>query len=352
MQNKSSMEEQYGGSKMLCILISPTDSLQLLNGAVEPFGFAVVSPCSERIEYSCGMACKHIENFVHLWNMCLHGLHEPHGVECKGLLSVCRPDDVPEVFLDSPCTRHLVVGFADCIKLHVLLVRKTRLVRKEEILGLLQVILCLYLSNPSLVNGLVQVLDQMVRVMTNLGIGEHLLGDIDEGLPHVHGNRLNRSSLYGSQALFYQQLGILLSTAFGNINHKASLTVAKYSDIVALTPGFLINTQMVVYLSPAPNTQSILHAAFHDMTYLVGSEAQEAGCPGLALRLKQGVYRFFSSSSVMRSPAAAQGTCTLVYFPSGSLQRGMRALMNVLYCHMSRCLHTRSGRKSYMGKCL
>ena len=42
MQDKPTVEEQYGGSEMLSILIPPTDSLQLLYGTVEPFGFTVV----------------------------------------------------------------------------------------------------------------------------------------------------------------------------------------------------------------------------------------------------------------------------------------------------------------------
>ena len=352
MQDKSTMEEQYGGSEMLSILIPPTDSLQLLYGAVESFGFTVVLSSSERIENTSGMLGKHIEYLVNLGYMCPCGFDEPHGVECEGLLSVCHTDNIPEVLLDSPCTRHLVISLADGIELHLLHVGEAGRVLEKEILGFLQFGLCLYLTNPCLVYRLVQVLDEMIWVVTNLGVWKQQFGYIDEGLPHIHGYRLYCGSLDGSQVLLYQLLGILLGTALRDVNHIACVTIAEDSNEVSLASGFLINTQMAVYLDPAPTAQSKLHAAFHDMTHLVGSEAQKAGRPDLALRLEQSFYRFFSSSSVMRSPASAQGTCTLAYFPSGNLQRGMRALMYVLYCHMSRCRQTRSGRKSYMGKCL
>ena len=352
MQDKSSVEEQYGGSEMLSILIPPSDSLQLLNGAIEPFGFTIVSPSSESIEDTCGMACKHVEYFAYLWYMCLCGFDEPHGVERKSPFPISCANNIPEVLLDSPCSRHLIVGLADGIELHLLLVRETGRVFEEEILGVLQLILCLHLPNPRLVNGLVQMLDEMVGIMADLGIGKQLFGNVDESLPHVHGDSLDGGPLDRGQVLLYQLLGILLCTAICNVNHKASVTIAKNSDILTFAPCLFVNTQMAVYLDFAPNAQAKLHAAFHDVAHLVGSEPQKAGRPDLALRLEQGVYRFFSSSSVMRSPASAQGTSTLAYFPSGSLQRGIRALMNVLYCHMSRCLQTRSGRKSYIGKCL
>lgn len=352
MQDKSSVEEQYGGPEMLSILIPPSDGLQLLNGAVEPLGFSIVPPCLEGVENSRGVAGKHVENLVYLWYMCIGGLDEPHGVEGEGLIGLCRADNVPEVLLDSPRTRHLIVGLADGIELHLLLVREAGLVLEEEILCVLQLVLCLHLPNPRLVNSLVQVLDEVIRVVAYLGIGKQLLGDVDECLPHVHGDCLDGSPLDGSKVLLYQLPGILLCTAFRNVYHKAGIAIAENSHILTLAPCLLVNAQMAVYLGFAPYAQPKLHAAFHDMTDLVGSDAQKAGRPDLALRLEQGGYRFFSSSSVMRSPASAQGTCMLAYFPSGSLQRGIRALMNVLYCHMSRCRHTRSGRKSYMGKCL
>ena len=351
MQDKSTMEEQYGGSEMLSILRPPTDSLQLLYGAVESFGFTVVLSCSERIENTSGMLGKHIENLVNLRYMCSCGFDEPHGVERESLLPVCHTDNVPEVLLDSPGTRHLVISLADGIELHLLLVCEAGRVLEEKILGFLQLALCFYFTNPCLVYRFVQVLDEMVWVVTDLGVRKQLLGDIDEGQPHIHGYRLYCGSLDGSQVPLYQLLGILLSTAFRDVNHVASVTIAEDSNEVSLASRLFVDAQMAVYLDLASDAQAKLHAAFHDMTHLVGSEAQKAGRPDLALRLEQGVYRFFSSSSVMRSPASAQGTCTLAYFPSGNLQRGMRALMYVLYCHMSRCLQTRSGRKSYMGKC-
>ena len=351
MQDKSTMEEQYGGSEMLSILIPPTDSLQLLYGAVESFGFTVVLSSSERIENTSGMLGKHIENLVNLRYMCSCGFDEPHGVERESLLPVCHTDNVPEVLLDSPGTRHLVISLADGIELHLLLVCEAGRVLEEKILGFLQLALCFYFTNPCLVYRFVQVLDEMVWVVTDLGVRKQLLGDIDEGQPHIHGYRLYCGSLDGSQVPLYQLLGILLSTAFRDVNHVASVTIAEDSNEVSLASRLFVDAQMAVYLDLAPDAQAKLHAAFHDMTHLVGSEAQKAGRPDLALRLEQGVYRFFSSSSVMRSPASAQGTCMLAYFPSGNLQRGMRALMYVLYCHMSRCLQTRSGRKSYMGKC-
>ena len=352
MQDKPTVEEQYGGSEMLSILIPPTDSLQLLYGTVEPFGFTVVLTRPERIENTSGMLGKHIEYLVNFWYMCPCGFDEPHGVEHKGLLSVCRADNVPEVLLDSPGTRHLIISLADGIELHLLLVGEAGRVLEEEILGLLQFALCLYLTNPCLVYRLVQVLDEMVWVVTNPSIWKQQLGDIDEGQPHIHGYRLYCGSLDGGQVLLYQLLGILLSTAFRDVNHIASVTIAEDSNEVSLASRLFVDAQMAVYLDLAPDAQAKLHATFHDMTHLVRSEAQKAGRPDLALCLEQGVYRFFSSSSVMRSPASAQGTCTLAYFPSGNLQRGMRAFMYVLYCHMSRCRQTRSGRKSYMGKCL
>ena len=351
MQDKPTVEEHYGGSEMLSILIPPADSLQLLNGAVESFGFTIVFSCPECIEDSSGMFCKHIEHLANLWYMCICGFYEPHSVECKGIIAFRCSNDIPEVLLDSPGTRDLIVGLADGIELHLLFVGEAGCVLQEEVLGVLKFILCLDLADAYLVDRFVQVLDEMVWVVTNPGVWEQLLGHIDEGQPHIHGNRLYCGSLDRSQVLLYQLLGILFRTTFRDVNHIASVTIAEDSNEVSLASGFLINTQMAVYLDPAPNAQSKLHAAFHDMTHLVGSEAQKAGRPDLALRLEQGVYRFFSSSSVMRSPASAQGTCTLAYFPSGNLQRGMRALMYVLYCHMSRCLQTRSGRKSYMGKC-
>ena len=352
MQDKSSVEEQYGGSEMLSILIPPADSLQLLNGAVESFGFTIVPPSSESIEDSCGMACKHIEYFAYLWYMRLCGFDEPHGVERKSPFPISCANNIPEVLLDSPCSRHLIVGLGDGIELHLLLVRKTGRIFEEEILGVLQFILCLHLPNPRLVNGLVQMLDEMVRVVTDLGIGKQFLGNVDKSLPHIHGDSLNSGPLDGSQVSLYQPLGILLSTAICNVNHKACVTIAKNRDILTLTPRLFVDTQMTVYFDFAPDAQAKLYATFHDMPHLVWSEPQKAGRPDLALRLEQRVYRFFSSSSVMRSPTSAQGTSTLAYFPFGSLQRGIRALMNVLYCHMSRCLQTRSGRKSYIGKCL
>jgi len=352
MQDKPSMEEQYSGSEMLSILIPPTDSLQLLNGTVEPFGFTIVFPCSERIEDSCGMACKHIEHLAYFWYMCSGRLDEPHGVEREGLLTICRADDVSEVLLDSPCTRDLIIGLADGFKFYLLFVSETSSILEEEILGVLQLILCLYLTNPHLVNSLVQMLDQMIGVMADLRIREQLLCYVDKGLPHVHGNRTDTGSLDRAQVLLYQPFGILFRTAFRDINDETRVAIAKNCHILALAPCLLINAQMAVYHNPAPDAQAIFYAALHDMPHLVGSKSQKTGRSGLALRLEQCVYRFFSSRSVMRSPASAQGTCTLAYFPSASLQRGMRALMNVLYCHMSRCLQTRSGRKSYMGRCL
>ena len=351
MQYKPTVEEQYSDSEMLSILIAPSDSLQFLNGAIESFGFTVVSPSPKSIEDSCGMACKHVEYFSYLGYVCLCGFDEPHGVERKSPFTISYANNIPEVLLDSPGTRHLVVSLADGIELHLLLVGEAGLVLEKEILGVLQLILCLHLPNPRLVNGLVQMLNEMVGVMADLGIGEQLFGYVNESLPHVHGDSLNGGTLDRGQVLLYQLLGILLSTAICNVNHKACVTIAKNSDILTLASCLLIDTQMTVYLDLAPNAQAKLHAAFHDVSHLVGSEPQKAGRPDLALRLEQSVYRFFSSSSVMRSLASAQGTCTLAYFPSGSLQRGMRALMYVLYCHMSRCRQTRSGRKSYMGKC-
>ena len=351
MQDKPTVEEQYGGSEMLSILIPPTDSLQLLYGAVESFGFTVVLSSSERIENTSGMLGKHIEYLVNLGYMCPCGFDEPHGVECEGLLSVCHTDNIPEVLLDSPCTRHLVISLADGIELHLLHVGEAGRVLEKEILGFLQFGLCLYLTNPCLVYRLVQVLDEMIWVVTNLGVWKQQFGYIDEGLPHIHGYRLYCGSLDGSQVLLYQLLGILLGTALRDVNHIACVTIAEDSNEVSLASRLFVDAQMVVYLDLTPDAQAKFHAAFHDMTHLVRSEAQKAGCSDLALRLEQSLYRFFSSSSVMRSPASAQGTCTLAYFPSGNLQRGMRALMYVLYCHMSRCRQTRSGRKSYMGKC-
>ena len=349
MQYKPTVEEQYSDSEMLSILIPPSDSLQFLNGAIESFGFTVVSPSPKSIEDSCGMACKHVEYFSYLGYVCLCGFDEPHGVERKSPFTISYANNIPEVLLDSPGTRHLVVSLADGIELHLLLVGEAGLVLEKEILCVLQLILCLHLPNPRLVNGLVQMLNEMVGVMADLGIGEQLFGYVNESLPHVHGDSLNGGTLDRGQVLLYQLLGILLSTAICNVNHKASITIAKNSDIFTLAPCLLVDAQMAVYLDLAPDAQTKLHAALHDVTHLVGSEAQKARRPDLALRLEQGVYRFFSSSSVIRSLASAQGTSTLAY---GSLQRGMRALMYVLYCHMSRCRQTRSGRKSYMGKCL
>ena len=167
MQDKPTVEEQYGGSEMLSILIPPTDSLQLLYGTVEPFGFTVVLTRPERIENTSGMLGKHIEYLVNFWYMCLCGFNEPHGVEREGFLSLCRADNVPEVLLDSPGTRHLVISLADGIELHLLLIGEAGRVLEEEILGLLQFALCLYLTNPCLVYRLVQVLDEMVWVVTN-----------------------------------------------------------------------------------------------------------------------------------------------------------------------------------------
>lgn len=352
MQDKPSVEEQNGGSEMFSILIPSADGLQLLNGAVESFGFAVVPSSPESIEDSCGVAGKHIEDLVYLWYMCFGGLDEPHGIEREGLLAVCRAYNVPEVLFDSPCTRYLIVSLGDGIELHLLPVRETGRVLEEEILGVLQFVLSLHLTNPCLVNSLVQMLDEVVRVMANLRIGKQFLRYVDESLPHVHGNRLDGSTLDWGQVLLYQLLGIFFGTAFRNVNHETCITIAENRHILTLAPCLFIDTQMTVYLDFAPYSQTKLHTAFHDVSHLVGSESQKARRPDLTLRLEQGVYRFFSSSSVMRSPASAQGTCTLAYFPSGNLQRGIRALMNVLYCHMSRCLQTRSGRKSYMGKCL
>mgnify|MGYP006872978816 CR=1 FL=1 len=352
MQDKSSVKEQYGGSEMLSILIPSADGLQLLNGAVESFCFAVVPTSPESIEDSRGVAGKHIEDLVDLWYMRFGGLDEPHGVEREGLLAVCRAYNVPEVLFDSPCTRHLVVSLGDGVELHLLSVCETGSVFEEEILGVLQLVLRLHLSNSRLVNGFVQVLYEMIWVVAYLCIGEQLLGNVDECLPHIHRDSLDRSPLDGSQVLLYQLLGILLGTSLYNVDYKACVTITENGHILALAPCLLVDTQMTVYLDLAPDTQAKLHTALHYVAHLVGCEPQKAGRSDLALRLEQCVYRFFSSRSVMRSPASAQGTCTLAYFPSGNLQRGMRALMNVLYCHMSRCLQTRSGRKSYMGKCL
>ena len=255
MQDKSSVEEQYGGSEMLSILIPPSDSLQLLNGAIEPFGFTIVSPSSESIEDTCGMACKHVEYFACLWYMCLCGFDEPHGVERKSPFPVSCANNIPEVLLDSPCSRHLIVGLTDGIELHLLLVRETGRVFEEEILSVLQLILCLHLPNPRLVNGLVQMLDEMVGIVANLRIGEQLLGDVDESLPHIHGNRLDGSTLDRSQVLLYQLPGILLCTAFCDVYHKAGVTIAENSHILTLAPCLLVNAQMAVYPNLAPDAQ-------------------------------------------------------------------------------------------------
>ena len=120
MQDKPTVEEHYGGSEMLSILIPPADSLQLLNGAVEFFGFTIVFSCPECIEDSSGMFCKHIEHLANLWYMCICGFYEPHSVECKGIIAFRCSNDIPEVLLDSPGTRDLIVGLADGIELHLL----------------------------------------------------------------------------------------------------------------------------------------------------------------------------------------------------------------------------------------
>ena len=97
------------------------------------------------------MLGKHIENLVNLRYMCPCGFDEPHGVERESLLPVCHTDNVPEVLLDSPGTRHLVISLADGIELHLLLVCEAGLVLEKKILGFLQLALCFYFTNPCLV---------------------------------------------------------------------------------------------------------------------------------------------------------------------------------------------------------
>ena len=326
MQDKSTMEEQYGGSEMLSILIPPTDSLQLLYGAVESFGFTVVLSSSERIENTSGMLGKHIEYLVNLGYMCPCGFDEPHGVECEGLLSVCHTDNIPEVLLDSPCTRHLVISLADGIELHLLHVGEAGRVLEKEILGFLQFGLCLYLTNPCLVYRLVQVLDEMIWVVTNLGVWKQQFGYIDEGLPHIHGYRLYCGSLDGSQVLLYQLLGILLGTALRDVNHIACVTIAEDSNEVSLASRLFVDAQMVVYLDLTPDAQAKFHAAFHDMTHLVRSEAQKAGCSDLALRLEQSLYRFFFEQFGHALPSIRPGDLHAGILPVRQLAAGYACL--------------------------
>ena len=178
MHDKAPAEEQYGGSEMLYILIPPSDGLQFLNGAVESLSFSVVSFSLESVEDISGMTGKHAENLVYFWCVCTGGLDKPHGVEGEGLVGLCRADNVPEVLLDSPCPRHLIVGLADRIEHHLLLVHEAGFVFEEEILGVLQLVLYLHLSNPRLVFGFFQVLDEVMRVVEDLALGNVFLATL------------------------------------------------------------------------------------------------------------------------------------------------------------------------------
>ena len=84
------------------------------------------------------------------------------------------------------------------------LVGEAGLVLEKEILCVLQLILCLHLPNPRLVHGLVQMPNEMVGVMADLGIGEQLFRYVNESLPHVHGDSLNGGTLDRGQVLLYQ----------------------------------------------------------------------------------------------------------------------------------------------------
>ena len=119
---------------------------------------------------------------------------------------------------------------------------------------------------------------------------------------------------------------------------------------MSLMKGLLINAQMTMGLSASPQAQAKGDRALHHMPNLIRAQTKNTCCANLALGLEQSGYRFFSSRSVNRSPASAQGTATLTTCPS-IRYRGIRAVMYVLYCHKSRCRHWRGGRKSSIGKC-
>ena len=154
MQRQASIEEEYSNTESLYIAISSANGLQFLNGTVHPFGLAVVAPHAESIDDAFLMTIEHFEDLGYLWDIGSQRTLTPHHVKRKRLGSVQLAfDNITEVFLDAPCTGHLVVCIDDCVKLYLLFVCESGGILQEEVSRPLEVFVGLHFTSAHSVNG-------------------------------------------------------------------------------------------------------------------------------------------------------------------------------------------------------
>ena len=104
MQRQASIEEKHCDAESLHVAVAPSNSLNLLNGAIHSLGLAVVPSHMQGIDYPLVMSVKHLDDLGDFWNFCIQRTLSPHGIEHIHL-SLIMPalDDVTEILLDPPC---------------------------------------------------------------------------------------------------------------------------------------------------------------------------------------------------------------------------------------------------------
>ena len=217
----------------------------------------------------------------------------PHHVKRKRLGSVQLAfDNITEVFLDAPCTGHLVVCIDDCVKLYLLFVCESGGILQEEVSRPLEVFVGLHFPSAHGINGSIEVLDQMELVVADDGQRHQILDCIPERIPHVDTCGKHVCSLDRIQGLANQSLRILLLPASDYFKHRSVIIIEDTGEVTSVH-GLLIYMYMVMRLYLAAMQKAKLHGTFHDVVDLVERQQEKPRGSRLALRLQKRVYRFF-----------------------------------------------------------
>ncbi len=118
-----------------------------------------------------------------------------------------------------------------------------------------------------LINGLVEVFDDMELVVHNAGLWQRFTHSPQISRPHIHGYGLNAVPLLLTQGGFKQLLSCLLRPTLDNIKHPGATHVRQNAGVtVPLLNALLIKTQVLNRLC-GPSRQTTLNSFFHDRVH-------------------------------------------------------------------------------------
>ena len=221
---------------------------------------------------------------------------------------IVKAKEITKEFFDFPSLRDLILGILQHIKSPTVVGSVFGLVLEPKILGTTQFLELLNLTLAHLVDGIVQIGNAVVQVMTVAGIGEILHSAINERLPHVCTYRFNRIALFLCERLSAQIINAFGSSACFYFDDMTGISIIEHADILMTTADrLLIHAHMLVDTSLVTLIQTSFNGTKHNAMYLLESKAEKTCSLCLIFGREERFYRFFPSAKTSGSLVMPRG---------------------------------------------